>query len=456
MKTPLLRLPLTALSLWLASPLLCNAATLTWDPNADGSGIAASGNWDTSALWYNGTADVAWPGAGNTALFKDTSPAGSNYTVTVQAGGVTAGGIEFQNSLSASATATLTGGTITLSNGGSGVLIKNSTAGSGSAAVISAQLAGSENVTFTVNSNLQINTAATYTGSTTITAGNLRLGINDALPTGTALTLGGGNILTGGRNFTVASLASTGSTSTSIKNNSNNTTSTLTVNGSANTTYAALLLNGTGTNQFIALTKAGSGTLTLTNAGHTYTGATVISGGTLKLGAAAAINLASTSSVSVSGGTLTNAAGNTNLGSGAVSMNTGAITPGGIGTVGSFTLAAGQNFTANLGTLNFDLVSLSGSDQIIGSGAGTFSLTGTTLALGGLTSVTGTYQLFSGFSSGSVSGISITGLGAGFTGSLSNTGLLTVSAVPEPATFAAIAGAAILGFAALRRRRLRG
>jgi autotransporter-associated beta strand protein len=447
---PSTHLTLAAASLLTAFTTL-GAATLTWDPNANGSGTAATGNWDTSAaFWYNGTSDVTWPGTGNSALFKDTSPAGSAYTVTVQAGGVTAGGIEFQNSLSASATATLTGGVITLSNGGAGVLIKNSAAGSGSAAAITSVLTGSENVTFTAGSNLQLGAAATYTGTTNITSGNLRLTVSNALPTGTALTMSGGSIILQGANIglTVASLASS-NTSNKINTNTNGT-STVTVNGSANTSYAGLLNNGSSGSQIVALTRAGTGTLTLTNTNSTYTGATTISGGTLKLGSTAAINLASTGSVTISGGTLTNAVGNTNLGTGAVSMSSGAITPGGIGVIGSFTLAADKIFSTTGGTLNFDI---GGSfDQIIGSGTGTFSLLDSTLALSGSTSVVGTYQLFSGFSSGSVSNVTITGLSGGFTGVLSNTGLLTVSAVPEPSTYAVLAGAAVLGLAAFRRR----
>lgn len=135
-------------------------------------------------------------------------------------------------------------------------------------------------------------------------------------------------------------------------------------------------------------------------------------------------------------------------------MSSGAVTPGGVGTVGSFTVAAGQAFAVTGGTLNFDLLSSVSFDQILGSGSGTFSLTDATLALSGLTSVGGTYQLFDGFGGVNViTNLTITGLAAGWTADLDITGLLTVSAVPEPSAYAAIAGAVLLGVAALRRRR---
>ncbi|MET0261457.1 MAG: PEP-CTERM sorting domain-containing protein, partial [Rariglobus sp.] len=76
-------------------------------------------------------------------------------------------------------------------------------------------------------------------------------------------------------------------------------------------------------------------------------------------------------------------------------------------------------------------------------------------ALSGQTSVAGTYQLFTGFGgTNAVSNLTITGLDSGFTGSLGTDGLLTVSAIPEPSTYAALAGVIMLGSAALRRRRI--
>ena len=213
--------------------------------------------------------------------------------------------------------------------------------------------------------------------------------------------------------------------------------------------------DSSGSARNIALTKNTAGTLTLSGV-LSYTGATNVNGGTLKLGSASAVNLTGTAGVAIAGGTLTNAAGNSNLGTGAVSMSSGAITPGGVGTIGSFTLAASQAFTTTGGTLNIDLSSSSSFDQIFGSGTGSFSLTDTTLALSGLTSVAGTYQVFSGFAgTNTITNLNITGVGDGFTASLANTGLLTIAAssIPEPSSSAALAGAMLLGLAVLRRRR---
>src|SRR5205085_5485070 len=50
------------------------AQTYNWDPAGNGSASGGTGTWDTSnALWFNGTGDVAWPGAGNVAVFGGTA-----------------------------------------------------------------------------------------------------------------------------------------------------------------------------------------------------------------------------------------------------------------------------------------------------------------------------------------------------------------------------------------------
>jgi len=138
----------------------------------------------------------------------------------------------------------------------------------------------------------------TYSGATriygTTDANGLnwaKIGVNDALPTGTTLGLGYtsgtyfGLLDLGGYNQTLAGLArSTGSTAaaTSLSVfNTNATLSTLTLNiASGINTYDGMIGKTSGNN--LALAKTGAGTLTLLNA-STYTGGTSLTAGTMVL-----------------------------------------------------------------------------------------------------------------------------------------------------------------------------
>ena len=109
----------------------------------------------------------------------------------------------------------------------------------------------------------------------------------------------------------------------------------------------------------------------------------------------------------------------------------------------------------NGGTLSLTLGT--SFDQITGNG--TFSFTGGTLALdttGGGFSYASNYQILTGFASGSVAGLSFTGYdNVNYAAMLNNSGSLSFSAVPEPSTYAAILGSAVLACAAWKRRRRR-
>ena len=105
-------------------------------------------------------------------------------------------------------------------------------------------------------------------------------------------------------------------------------------------------------------------------------------------------------------------------------------------------------------------------DLTLGSTFGEISGTGTLTATGGDlgldTTGTGfnyadTYQVLNGFGTTDLSSLTITGYDtADYTAQLDNSGDLSFSAnlaaVPEPSTYALIAGTAALGFAAWRRR----
>ncbi len=421
----------SALSL-LVSVAALQADTLIWDPTgAITTPPGGTGTWNTSNQWSNGTADVAWgTSTTNPDIAHFNVP--SAYTVTLNTA-VYAGGLSIT---STSPTVTLSGtGSVTLT----GTVPKIDI--SGGQLSLNTVLQGSVGFEKTGAGVLRIGVAGNYSGDTKISAGQITSDVNNALTSTTTLTMAGSGIFSlAGKDQSVSGL--TGTSGTTVRATANTGNFTVTA-GSG--TFAGSLNDGSGTARLNFTNSGGSLTLTGTSS---YRGTTTVSGGTLSLGS----NLTATSSVTVSGGTLTSTVANVNLGLGAFSLTGGALSANGA-SIGTFTLASGQNFTATLGTLNFTLGASNTSDQIIGSGA--FNLSNLTLALNGTTSVAGSYTLFSGFTGNAVSGITITGLDPGYTGVLGTNGILTVSAIPEPSTFAALLGVSALGISVLRRRQTR-
>ncbi len=191
-----------------------------------------------------------------------------------------------------------------------------------------------------------------------------------------------------------------------------------------------------------SLTKAGTGTLVF-EASNTYTGSTLVTAGTLVVGAAGSLNNSSSVVVST-GSTLTN--------------NGTALTPA-LGLGEGATLAGSAGFTPTSLTISADLgggfSTIVLSSSLAKSGALDFSLTNPT---------DGSYALFSGtaptglFSSVSVGGNALAPLGGnvfsaevgGFAYTYDdNLNTLGIAAIPEPATLIL----ASLGLAAIFIRR---
>ena len=127
------------------------------------------------------------------------------------------------------------------------------------------------------NTKVSITAAQSYTGGTTITAGNVGVGHNSALGSGT-ITLNGGQITAHIAALTLANAIEIGANGGTIHTN-DNASNTITLNGT---------ISGTGT-----LTKAGAGTLVLSNAGTSVDVA--FAEGNLQV-ARATVNIVSTTS----------------------------------------------------------------------------------------------------------------------------------------------------------------
>lgn len=173
----------------------------------------------------------------------------------------------------------------------------------------------------------------TYTGNTDVFRGYLRLGANDTLPTGTTVRLGtsGGAAFIGildlnGFSQTVAGLTTGpgGVAADQFVTNNGAGAGTLTVNNASAMTYGGVIKNGATLAQVTGFTKGGAGTFTLSNT-HTYTGATTVNAGTLRL---AGGRIEGSSQIIInSGGVLRDeSAGTGTIGDGAtVTINAGGI-----------------------------------------------------------------------------------------------------------------------------------
>jgi autotransporter-associated beta strand protein len=219
----------------------------------------------------------------------------------------------------------------------------------------------------------------------------VKLGIDNALPTGTNVTFGitsgaGGNLDLNGFNQEVASLASLASASGGIRNNASGTTSTLTVSGSGSGSFGLVIADNTSGTGTVALVRSGTGTLTLTGQ-NTYTGGTTVSSGTLALGHATN-TLADTGAVTVSGGTLSLGSNSDTVG--AVTLASGSITGSGTLTGSSYdvrsgTISANLGGTAALTKTTAGSVTMSGSNSYSGGtviNAGTLVVAGSGSATG--------------------------------------------------------------------------
>jgi autotransporter-associated beta strand protein len=322
--------------------------------------------------------------------------------------------------------------------------------------------------------DLILSNANTITGSTSINAGRIVLGHNQALQFTSLTTDNVGSVSASG--FTTPTIGGlTGSTAlgTFISSGYSDITSlTLAPQTGRSLSYSGVIADGaTGMN----LVKSGAGTQTL-NAANTYTGSTTINGGTLTLGAAGSID--NTSGVSLgtvgtfdvsakSGYTVSNLSG-----SGSVK---GALTVSTQLAIGNSAGTASFNAGLTLDSATYVYEMTGGASPELGS-ADLGNVTGTlTITAGSILDLVelGTYTVGNkftlfGYTTGVIGTFDGLADGAQFDDDLANqwmidyddttaglnggsgTSFVTVTAIPEPNVAALLGG---LGAVALLRRR---
>ena len=303
---------------------------------------SGGGSWTTAANWAAGTIP---DGVGNTPDFSQQRLT-SNATVTLD-GSHTIGYLVFGDQGDAHnwTLAPGAGGTLTLqvASGAPIIAVNNQTT------TISAVLAGNQGLSVLGGGRLVLAASNVYTGGTTVASGTLQLG--------------------------------DGATNNGyVQGNIANNAALVFANPAAQTYAGTISGNG-------SLTKLGNGTLVLRGS-NSYSGATVIGGGTLQLGTGQAGQdgaIAATSGVTNNGALAFDLAGSQTVhyainGSGSLSkLGTGILTLTAPSTYSGPTTIAG-------GTVNFlGPVTVTGTTISAGgtTNPGSYSLTGNTLSITG-------------------------------------------------------------------------
>ncbi|HLQ69495.1 MAG TPA: autotransporter-associated beta strand repeat-containing protein [Gemmatimonadales bacterium] len=323
-------------------------------------GVAPSGTGGENLVFPNGAANLATNNILNNATFNSITINGSGYTlsnkaITLGAGGLADSSAAGTNSISFAVSFAATR-TVTVSNAGTTL-------------TISGVISGAGGLTKSGAGTVVLSAANTYTGVTTINAGAIAIAADAGLGSapGAAspgkIVFGGGTLRTTAT-FTLA--ANRGIALTGAGTISTDPATTLTYGG---------IIAGPG-----SLTKTGTGTLLLSGV-NTYTGATAVNAGTLRLGTTNAIG--SASAVTVAAGATFDLAGFSDvIGSLA---GAGTVTSTAPGTV-ALTSGGNNSSTAFTGVIQNG----SGTVGLTKTGTGTLTLSGTNTYSGTTTVSTGT------------------------------------------------------------------
>ncbi|MGJ8650330.1 MAG: beta strand repeat-containing protein [Opitutaceae bacterium] len=326
---------------------------------------------------------------------------------------------------------------------------------------------GAKNFAYAGSGTFTMGGAGTYTGSTTVSSGTLQL-LNSLAIQNSALNTAGSTLgdASNGLKTTVTALTFGGLTGDKDLASVFTTTSggydavtALTLNNAGNSSYSGVIGNGA---SGMDLIKTGAGTQTLTGT-STYTGTTGIIAGTLIVDG----SIASSSLVTVdSGATL---GGSGNLGAVVIDGTLAIGNSPGTMTFSSLTLAGTAIYeidgTAGAGvTGGHDFADVTGAltyggdldldiGTIFAAGNYTFDLFDFGSQSGDLASIVLSDQYSGSLLDGDLDGIWDLNAGNDTWQFTQSTGVLTLSVVPEPGSYALLAGLLGLGYVMVRRRR---
>src|SRR3989442_11756249 len=226
-------------------------------------GVGPTGAGGENLVFPSGAANLASNNILNNATFNSITIKGTGYTlsnkaITLGAGGLADSSAAGTNTVSLAITFAATR-TVTVSNAGTTL-------------TISGVISGAGGLTKSGAGTLVLSAANTYTGVTTINAGTIAIPADAGLGTAPGAATPGKIVFGGGTLRTTATFtlaANRGIALTAAGTISTDPATTLTYGG---------IIAGAG-----SLTKAGTGTLILSGV-NTYTGATAVSTGTLRLG----------------------------------------------------------------------------------------------------------------------------------------------------------------------------
>jgi len=445
--------------------LTTDAVTLTSNSNNRTLTIAGAGNTSIGSIGFTagqtGVGSLTKTGAGTLTLTGTNTYAGATTinegAVIIASGNLSSANANFKLELSGTVAPSLKlnnvnslATTATLTGAGS----------SGNAGTVDLAAAGNYTLGSYLGNSMKFSassgqaTTLTFSGNSVATASNNTTRIITNLDANLSLVFGGtldiSSSVNGGVTF-----AGAGSTE---------------VNG-------AIFNASTGVR---AVTKNDAGTLTLAGT-NTYNGDTTISGGKLALTGSGSIansptitNNATFDVSAVTGGNYTVGSTQTYRGSGTTIGNltiNGAFTPGNSPGLATFnnnlTLGSSSTTTMEIGGLggvagtDYDKVSVS-SALTYGGALSVVAYNSYNFAQAASFNLFGAGSRSGNFSSVSVAGTSLTNSGGvwsattggfDYTFSTSDGNLVIATAIPEPVTSAALGGAALLGFAALRRSR---
>jgi fibronectin-binding autotransporter adhesin len=267
----------------------------SWNPYSISFPVSAAGNYQVSFQGFTtGTNYIECLSDVTETANLNMVPNGTALTV---ASGATADFKGASQSISSLSDGTPgAGGKLTNSAAGTSVLLTINPSGSSTFSGAIQNGSGSIGLALNGNGTQVLAGSNTFTGATTISAGTLNLANANALKNST-VSVGPANGLLFSPGVGTFNLGGLSGPSNVALNDTSGTAVTLSAGGNnANSAYSGVL---SGPGSFI---KTGSGTLFLANS-SSYTGATIIAGGTLKLPAPAGTVAATTSVVTASPGT---------------------------------------------------------------------------------------------------------------------------------------------------------